>query len=117
MEHLVSRRNVLTTGIATAVWAVAPAFGETSELTGLTLKKASELLRSKAASPVDLTQACLKRIESLNPSVNAFITVSGESALRTAREMEAEAHRGKWRGPLHGIPIALKDNMDTAGVR
>jgi aspartyl-tRNA(Asn)/glutamyl-tRNA(Gln) amidotransferase subunit A len=83
----------------------------------LTLKKAAELLRSKAASPVDLTEACLKRIEKYNPAVNAFITVTRDSALATAREMEAEARRGKWRGPLHGIPIALKDNIDTAGVR
>jgi aspartyl-tRNA(Asn)/glutamyl-tRNA(Gln) amidotransferase subunit A len=81
------------------------------------LKRASELLRSKAASPVDLTQACLKRIEQYNPLVNAFITVTGESALATAREMEAEQRRGKWRGPLHGIPIAVKDNIDTSGVR
>jgi aspartyl-tRNA(Asn)/glutamyl-tRNA(Gln) amidotransferase subunit A len=49
--------------------------------------------------------------------VNAFITVTGESALATAHEMEAEQRRGKWRGPLHGIPIALKDNIDTASVR
>ena len=104
MDHLVSRRNFLTTGIATAAWALAPAFGETQDLTALALKKASELLRSKAASPVDLTQACLKRIEKYNPAVNAFITVTGESALAAAREMEAEQRRGKWRGPLHGVP-------------
>src|SRR5579863_523618 len=117
MDHSVSRRDVLTTSIAAAAWAVAPAFGETQDLTALTLRKASELLRSKAASPVDLTQACLKRIEKYNPAVNAFITVTGESALGAAREMEAEQRRGKWRGPLHGIPIALKDNIDTAGLR
>ena len=116
MDHFVSRRNFLTTGIA-AAWALAPAFGETQDLTALTLRKASELLRSKAASPVDLTRACLKRIEKYNPAVNAFITVTGESALATAHEMEAEQRRGKWRGPLHGIPIALKDNIDTAGIR
>jgi aspartyl-tRNA(Asn)/glutamyl-tRNA(Gln) amidotransferase subunit A len=117
MDSSVSRRNFLTTGIATAAWAFTPAFGETQDLTALTLRKASELLRSRAASPVDLTQACLKRIEKYNPAVNAFITVTGESALATAREMEAEQRRGKWRGPLHGIPIALKDNIDTAGTR
>lgn len=118
MDSSDSRRNFLAAGIGAAAWALRPAFGETpDDLTALTLKRASELLRSRAASPVDLTEACLKRIEKYNPAVNAFITVTGESALTTAREMEAEAHRGKWRGPLHGIPIALKDNIDTAGVR
>jgi aspartyl-tRNA(Asn)/glutamyl-tRNA(Gln) amidotransferase subunit A len=75
------------------------------------------MLRGKAVSPVELTQACLQRIDRYNPVVNAFITVTGESALARAREMEAELRRGKWRGPLHGIPIALKDNIDTAGIR
>ena len=112
-----SRREFLAASIGAAAWAAAPTFAEAQDLTALTLKKASELLRSKAASPVELTQACLKRIEKLNPSVNAFITVTGDSALATAREMEVEQRRGKWRGPLHGIPIALKDNIDTAGVR
>jgi aspartyl-tRNA(Asn)/glutamyl-tRNA(Gln) amidotransferase subunit A len=83
----------------------------------LTLKQAAELRRSKAASPVDLTRSCLKRIERYNSALNAFITVTSEQALEAAREMEAEQRRGKWRGPPHGIPIALKDNIDTAGIR
>jgi len=112
-----SRRSFLAAGVGAAAWAVTPALSQSQDLTGLTLKKASELLRSKGTSPVELTEACLKRIERLNPAVNAFITVTRESALATAREMEAEARRGKWRGSLHGIPIAIKDNIDTAGVR
>jgi len=112
-----SRRSFLAAGIGAAAWALTPASAETQDLTALTLKKASEVLRTKGASPVELTQACLGRIEKYNPSVNAFITVTAESALATARAMEAEAQRGKWRGPLHGIPIALKDNIDTAGIR
>src|SRR5205814_1922306 len=63
------------------------------------------------------TQACLARIERLNPALNAFITVTGEQALREAREAEAEIQKGKWRGPLHGVPLALKDLFDTAGGR
>ena len=87
------------------------------ELTTLTLQDASEQLRSQRLSPVDLTHACLARIERLNPFLNAFITVSAESALASARTAEAEIQRGHCRGPLHGIPIALKDLFDTADVR
>ncbi|HEY7387159.1 MAG TPA: amidase [Bryobacteraceae bacterium] len=117
MKQSETRRGFLAAGMGAAAWALTPAFGEAQDLTALTLKKASDLLRSRAVSPVDLTEACLKRIEKYNPAVNAFITVTGESALAAAREMEAEQRRGKWRGPLHGIPIALKDNIDTADVR
>ena len=114
----VSRRSLLSAGIGIAAWgALRPALGDSADPTGLTLRQASELLRRKGASPVDLTQACLARIEKYNPALNAFITVTGEQALDTARAMEVEQKKGKWRGPLHGIPIALKDNMDTAGVR
>jgi aspartyl-tRNA(Asn)/glutamyl-tRNA(Gln) amidotransferase subunit A len=79
--------------------------------------QASEVLRKGAVSPVELIQTCLTRIEKLNPILNAFITVTAESALREARQTEAEIQRGDWRGPLHGIPIGLKDLIDTAGVR
>ncbi len=82
----------------------------------LTLAEASDCVRTKSISPVELTQACLRRIERLNPVVNAFITVTAEAALRQARELEAEAQLGRWRSPLHGVPVALKDLIDTAGV-
>src|SRR5205807_4062054 len=52
-----------------------------------------------------------------NPSLNGFITVTTEAALAQARAAEEEVQHGKWRGPLHGIPIGLKDLIDTAGVR
>ena len=74
-------------------------------------------LRRKEISPVEITRECLAHIEKLNPSLNAFITVTEESALAEARAAEDEIVRGIWRGPLHGIPIALKDLIDTAGVR
>jgi aspartyl-tRNA(Asn)/glutamyl-tRNA(Gln) amidotransferase subunit A len=77
----------------------------------------SELLRKRNLSPVELTLDCLSRIEKLDGTLNAFITVTAESALAQAREAEAEIQRGDWRGPLHGIPLALKDIIDTAGVR
>src|SRR5258708_39012673 len=74
-------------------------------------------LKRKEVSPVELTQACLERIEKLNPALNAFITVTGESALAEARAAEIEIARGEWRGPLHGSPIAFKDRSGNAGPR
>ncbi|HSE20267.1 MAG TPA: amidase [Pyrinomonadaceae bacterium] len=83
----------------------------------LSISEAAELLRPKTISPVELTKACLDRIESLNPVLNAFITVTDEAAMAQARVAEDEIQRGHWRGPLHGIPIGLKDLIDTAGTR
>jgi aspartyl-tRNA(Asn)/glutamyl-tRNA(Gln) amidotransferase subunit A len=77
----------------------------------------AQRLRSREISPVEITQASLHDIERLNPALNAFITVMTESALASARVAEAEILRGHWLGPLHGIPVALKDLIDTAGVR
>jgi aspartyl-tRNA(Asn)/glutamyl-tRNA(Gln) amidotransferase subunit A len=85
--------------------------------TKLSIREAGDLVRRKLVSPVELTRACLQRIERLNPALNAFITVTAEQAMAQAREAEAEVRRGKWRGPLHGIPVGLKDNIDTAGIR
>ncbi len=82
-----------------------------------TIVEMAPRLRRKEISPVELTRACLDRIEKLDPALNAFITVTAESALAEARAAEAEIARGEWRGPLHGIPIALKDLIDTAGTR
>lgn len=86
-------------------------------MTEMTIAQASDLLRRKQLSPVDLTRSCLDRIERLNSSINAFITVMHDSALAQAREAEVEIQSGKWRGPMHGIPIGLKDLIDTAGVK
>lgn len=83
----------------------------------LSISEAAELLRQKQISPVELATACLDRIESLIPVLNAFITVTSQSAMAQARVAEGEIQRGEWRGPLHGIPIGLKDLVDTAGVR
>jgi aspartyl-tRNA(Asn)/glutamyl-tRNA(Gln) amidotransferase subunit A len=74
-------------------------------------------LRRREISPVEITRDCLERLEKLNPALNAFITVMAESALAEARRAEAEILRGEWRGALHGVPVALKDLIDTAGVR
>jgi aspartyl-tRNA(Asn)/glutamyl-tRNA(Gln) amidotransferase subunit A len=87
-----------------------------ADLTELTLVEASTLIRQRQLSPVELTQAYLDRIRRLQPVVNAYITVTDELALQQAAALEAELAAGQWRGPLHGIPIALKDNIDTAGI-
>ena len=83
----------------------------------LSLVEASAKLRSRQLSPVELTRECLDRIDRLNPVLNAFITVTAELALEQAEQADAEIRAGNWRGPLHGIPIALKDLIDVAGVR
>ena len=83
----------------------------------LTIHEASALLRDGRLSPVELTQAFLDRIETLDPTLLAYITVLGEDAMSEARAAEEEIRRGDYRGPLHGIPIALKDLYDTTGVR
>src|SRR6266700_1043798 len=103
----------------------APDTGDTEESHGLLyngldfmteLSTISELalsLRRKDVSPVPITRNCLTRIEKLNPTLHAFITVTAQSALAEARTAEAEILRGEWRGPLHGVPVALKDLIDT----
>jgi Asp-tRNA(Asn)/Glu-tRNA(Gln) amidotransferase A subunit family amidase len=82
-----------------------------------TIAEASEMIRHRKISPVELVRECLHAIDQLNPSLNAFITVMSESALTEAKRAEEEIRAGNWRGPLHGIPIGLKDLIDTAGVR
>ena len=82
----------------------------------LTIREASELLRTQQLSPVELTQAFLDRITATDDQLHSFITVLRDQALADARLAEAEIQRGDYKGPLHGIPFALKDLYDTAGV-
>src|SRR6267143_2282042 len=91
--------------------------GPSDDHTRMSLREVADLIRKKKASPVELTTACLARIDRINPALNAFITITAEAALEQARDAEAEVQRGKWRGPLHGVPLALKDLFDTAGVK
>jgi aspartyl-tRNA(Asn)/glutamyl-tRNA(Gln) amidotransferase subunit A len=109
--------GTLRGGAAGLLVRSALAAGSGGDVTRLSLSDVTALLRRKAVSPVELTQTCLARIERLNPVLNTFITVTKEQALRQAQEAETEIRRGAWRGPLHGVPIALKDLFDTAGVR
>src|SRR5712691_5455750 len=86
-------------------------------LAGLTLADVSARVKAGTVTSTALVTACLARIDIYNPKVNAFITVMRDAALAQAKALDAEQRAGKLRGPLHGIPIALKDNIDTAGVR
>ncbi|MBW2147710.1 MAG: amidase [Deltaproteobacteria bacterium] len=87
------------------------------EMVRWTLIEASEKIRSREISPVDLVKAYLEAIERKDSDLNSFITVTGELALEQARAAEREILDGRYRGELHGIPVALKDIIDTAGVR
>lgn len=82
-----------------------------------TLQEVAKLIQTQEASPLEVVDACLQRIEELNPKLNAFITILADQARAQAKEAEAEIKAGKWRGPLHGVPVGIKDFYDTAGIK
>jgi aspartyl-tRNA(Asn)/glutamyl-tRNA(Gln) amidotransferase subunit A len=86
------------------------------ELEEFTLATLSKALAARTVSPVEVTEACLDRITRFNGPLNAFITVAPERARADARRAEREIARGDWRGALHGVPIAIKDNFATGGI-
>ena len=87
------------------------------ELPFLSVAELSRLIESREVSPVELTTAYLDRIEQLDFKFNAFLTVSRREALEAAQEAEQDISRGEYRGPMHGIPVAVKDQFWTKGVR
>ena len=89
----------------------------TTPLHYLTIGQAAQLVARGALSPVQLVEASLARIDALGPALHAFITVTADSARREAQQAEQEIRAGRYRGPLHGIPIAHKDILFTEGVR
>src|SRR3990172_686848 len=86
-------------------------------LTNLSLSEAARLVAAREVSPVELTEACIARAEALDAKLRAYITPTFETALAEAKAATADIAAGKNRGPLHGIPFALKDLYETAGVR
>lgn len=88
-----------------------------NDLAALTLTDAAARIRARTVTSRQLTEACLDRIRTYNPKVNAFITVMESLALAEADGCDRDAAAGRFRGPLHGLPLALKDNIDTAGTR
>src|ERR1700722_2281014 len=83
----------------------------------LTIAQASAQIKARTLSPVELTQAFLARVKRLDPRLNSHLLVLEEQALADAKKAESEIAAGNWKGPLHGIPIGLKDIYNTAGVR
>jgi aspartyl-tRNA(Asn)/glutamyl-tRNA(Gln) amidotransferase subunit A len=82
----------------------------------LSVTAAAQAIARKQLSPVELMKAHLARIEKLDPRLNAFIRLDAEAALEAARVAEREASAGRLRGPLHGVPVGIKDIIDVAGL-
>ncbi len=82
----------------------------------VSISQLAPLLRERRISPVELARDSLARIHAENPRLNAFLTVMEESAMKEARRAEQEIGRGRYRGPLHGIPVSVKDLFYTRGV-
>jgi aspartyl-tRNA(Asn)/glutamyl-tRNA(Gln) amidotransferase subunit A len=89
----------------------------TDPLLQFELTRASQAVQKREISPVELTRACLSAIDRSNSELKAFITVTADSALEQARAAEAEIARGEWKGPLHGMPLGIKDLVETAGIK
>ncbi len=119
MNNRTTRRDIVKAVAAGAVLASTRAAAQqrrNDDLTRLSIAEASRRIAARDLSPVELTRAYLERVESVDGKLNSYITVTAEQALEQARALEAELARGLNRGPLHGIPLGLKDNIDTAGT-
>jgi aspartyl-tRNA(Asn)/glutamyl-tRNA(Gln) amidotransferase subunit A len=112
-----SRREFLAASLSAAAAARFAAADSSTGLFALTLKQASEQVRAKKISPVELTQSCLDRVQAHNPKIGAWITVMRDKALAQAKTLADEQAAGRFRSPLHGIPIGIKDSIDVAGAR
>ena len=88
-----------------------------AEIPFLSVCHLSELIKNREVSPVEVVEGYLDRIDSLNDRLYAYLTVCSEQALQSARESEQALVRGEYRGPLHGVPVAVKDQLNTAGIR
>lgn len=87
-----------------------------TDITLMSVEQTAKMIESRELSPLDLVEACLARIEKLNPILNAYLCVTADSARARAREMEKEIAEGHYRGKLHGIPVSLKDMYYTKGI-
>jgi aspartyl-tRNA(Asn)/glutamyl-tRNA(Gln) amidotransferase subunit A len=120
-----SRRdfNRLALGAATATLLVNRGMAakavpsDVSGPAGLSLSEAADQIRSGKLTSVELVRATLDRIDTYNTKLDAFITVLKNQALALAAQLDTEASAGKFRGPLHGVPLGIKDALFTAGTR
>lgn len=117
LYRMKSIRQIKTRGVELQFAAVQLTTDPMHDLEFASIEELSTLLARKKVSPVELTKLYLSRIERLNPELNAFITVTSENALAEAHAAERGLFRGKRRGALHGIPVALKDNIGTRSIR
>jgi aspartyl-tRNA(Asn)/glutamyl-tRNA(Gln) amidotransferase subunit A len=123
-NHSADRREVLRTiGAASAALGFSPAFpmrataqSKPGDLPA-NIAEAGKRFRDRSLGITELTKSYLKGAKELQPKLNQYITLTEEEALKTAAQLESELAQGKARGPLHGIPIVYKDNMDTAGTK
>ena len=88
-----------------------------NELLKLTISEIAPMIQAREVSPVELTEAALAEAERRQPTLNSFITIMREPAMEQAEQAEEELSRGEYRGPLHGIPIGIKDNIATGGIK
>jgi aspartyl-tRNA(Asn)/glutamyl-tRNA(Gln) amidotransferase subunit A len=117
-----NRREICLAATVAAVsprlgWGAGDARAERADLAELSLSQASQAIRARTVTSRDLTRACLSRIDSQSSKLNALITVMRDEALAQSAVLDEEARANKFRSPLHGIPIVLKDAIDTAGTR
>ena len=118
MTSSISRRRASLIAVAGLSGGISTARAKsTAEIGARTISEASAALRAKQTTCSELVGHALSRTQALNPKLNAFISILGDEALRQAAELDREAQAGKFRSPLHGIPVSLKDNIDTAHVR
>src|SRR4030095_7910723 len=104
-----SRRDLINVG--------RNALMEKAEIPFLSVSQLSELIKSRQVSPVEVVEGYLERIDRLNDRLYAYLTVCHDQAVEAAQAAERELARGAYRGPLHGVPVAVKDQLNTAGIR
>src|SRR5262249_48420316 len=104
-----SRRDLINAGRNASM--------EKAEIPFLSVSQLSELIKSRQVSPVEVVEGYLERIDRLNDRLYAYLTVCRDQAMEAARASERELARGAYRGPLHGVPVAVKDQLNTAGIR